>query len=75
MPEFNRWQSKAEALARLCIDQLGQPEGELAREKLFEILRGHPETRPLALVREYVLMGPEMTLDDLSFLEEIGVMA
>lgn len=39
----NRWQRKAEALARLAEDQRGKPEGELARQKLLEILNNHPE--------------------------------
>ncbi len=39
----NRWQRKAEALARLAEDQRGKPEGELARQKLLEIINKHPE--------------------------------
>jgi hypothetical protein len=38
----NRWQRKAEALARLAEDQRGKPEGELARQKLLEIINRHP---------------------------------
>lgn len=38
-----RWQRKAEALARLAEDQRGKPEGELARQKLLEIINKHPE--------------------------------
>lgn len=39
----NRWQRKAESLARLADDQRGKPEGELARQKLLEIINRHPE--------------------------------
>lgn len=39
----NRWKRKAEALLRLAEDQRGTPEGDLAREKLAEILVNHPE--------------------------------
>jgi hypothetical protein len=39
----NKWQRKATALARLAEDQRGKPEGELARQKLLEIINRHPE--------------------------------
>ena len=39
----NKWQRKAESLAHLAEDQRGKPEGELARQKLLEIINKHPE--------------------------------
>lgn len=43
MMASNRWKRKARALARLAEDQRGKPEGELARQKLLEIVNNHPE--------------------------------
>ncbi len=39
----NKWQRKARALARLAEDQRGKPEGDLAWDKLQELLDAHPE--------------------------------
>lgn len=43
MEASNKWKRKVDALIRLAEDQRGKPEGNLAREKLAEILRNHPE--------------------------------
>jgi hypothetical protein len=40
---MNRWKTKVDALIRLAKDQAGKPEGELAREKLRQILEKYPE--------------------------------
>ena len=40
----DRWQRKADALIRLADDQRGKPEGDLAREKLLQIINKHPES-------------------------------
>ena len=42
---MNKWQRKVDALIRLAEDQRGKPEGDLAREKLTEILNKHPEAQ------------------------------
>lgn len=43
MSDPSKWKRKIDALIRLAEDQRGKPEGDLAREKLAEILRKHPE--------------------------------
>ena len=40
-----RWKRTAEALIRLAEDQKGKPEGNVARQKLQQILSKYPETR------------------------------
>lgn len=63
----NRWQSKVDALIRLAEDQKGKPEGELAWEKLRQILEKYPEAaqahRPL-----YEFAEREFTTADLGYM-------
>ena len=51
----NRWKRKADALTRLAEDQRGKPEGELARQKLQEIIAKHPEAKDYGPVRDLLL--------------------
>lgn len=52
---MNRWKRKVQALARLAEDQRGKPEGELAREKMRQILARFPEAREYGPVREFMM--------------------
>lgn len=68
---MNRWKSKVDALIRLAKDQAGKPEGELAREKLRQILENYPQAafqhEPLATyAREF--MG-----SDLMYMKRVGI--
>jgi hypothetical protein len=67
----NRWKSKVDALIHLAKDQAGKPEGELARDKLRQILDKYPEAafqhEPLAgYAREF--MG-----GDLLYMKQVGI--
>ena len=69
---MNRWQSKVDALIRLAEDQKGKPEGELAREKLRQILEKYPEAaqahQPLHEFAER-----EFTAADLGYMMRQGI--
>ncbi len=51
----SKWQSKVDALIRLAEDQAGKPEGDLAREKLFQIVSKYPAVAKHAPVRDFML--------------------
>ncbi len=59
----NKWQRKVDALIRLADDQRGKPEGDLARQKLTEILNKHPEAREYPPI--LVLAERDFTMMDL----------
>ena len=64
---MNRWKSKADALLRLAEDQKGKPEGELARQKLKEILANHPEARQYEPLQKFMLSDlKEMKMKNIS---------
>ena len=67
----NRWKRKAEALARLAEDQRGKPEGELAREKLQEIIANHPEARDYQPVKD--LFERDLQLRDIGSMRAMGI--
>lgn len=52
---MNKWKSKADSLLRLAEDQKGKPEGELARQKLKEILDKHPEAKHYEPLQKFML--------------------
>lgn len=52
---MNRWKRKVQALARLAEDQRGKPEGELAREKMRQILERYPEARDYEPVKQFMM--------------------
>jgi hypothetical protein len=52
---MNRWKRKVQALARLAEDQHGKPEGELAREKMRQILERYPEARDYGPARQFMM--------------------
>lgn len=68
---LNKWRSKADALIRLAEDQRGKPEGDLAREKLVQILNKHPEAFYYEPLRE--LAKRDFTLADLGKMTKMGV--
>ena len=55
MGAVNRWKSKVQNLIRLAEDQAGKPEGDLAREKLRQILEKYPEARQYRPVKAFML--------------------
>jgi hypothetical protein len=63
---LNRWKSKVQALARLAEDQRGKPEGELARQKMLQILEKYPEARRYEPARQFML-------SDLAWMRRHGV--
>lgn len=60
----------AEALARLAVDQIGEPEGEVAREKLFVVLQKYPESFSPDVLEQLSLLMPELTINDLVWIED-----
>jgi len=65
----NRWKRKAQALARLADDQRGKPEGELARQKLLEIINKHPEAAQYGPVVELARRDIEWVMTGAHFAE------
>lgn len=51
---MNRWKRKVQALMRLAEDQAGKPEGQLARQKLRQILKKYPQAREYEPVRVFM---------------------
>ena len=51
---MNRWKRKVQALMRLAEDQAGKPEGELARQKLRQILEKYPQAREYEPVQVFM---------------------
>lgn len=68
---MNRWKRTAEALARLAEDQQGKPEGDVARQKLIQILDKHPEARSHPPIIAF--MRREMTLREFHDIRAAGV--
>lgn len=71
MATVNRWKRKAAALAQLAEDQRGKPEGDLARQKLLEIINNHPEAANYEPVRE--LAQRDITLGDVARMKRDGI--
>lgn len=67
----NRWKRKARALAKLAEDQRGKPEGDLARQKLLEIINKHPEAANYEPVKE--LVERDLTMKDIGWMKRHGV--
>ncbi len=70
MPK-DRWQTKADTLIRLADDQRGKPEGDLACEKLLQIINKHSESftyQPLIDFAER-----EFTLQNLKEMKQQGI--
>ena len=67
----NKWKRKADALARLAEDQRGKPEGELARQKLQEIIANHPEAREYQPVKD--LFARDLELKDIGAMRMAGI--
>ena len=63
----NRWRPKVDALIRLAKDQAGKPEGELAREKLQQILDKYPWT-----AQEHKPLG-DFAVSDFLRMKRVGV--
>jgi hypothetical protein len=63
----SKWQSKIDALIRLAKDQIGKPEGDLARAKLQQILDKYPwaaqQHQPLA----------DFAVSDLKYMMRVGI--
>lgn len=66
------WKRKAEALARLAEDQRGKPEGDLAREKLLEIIRRHPDALLYQPVTDLVATDMHIMARDLREIDTTG---
>ena len=67
----NKWKRKADALARLAEDQRGKPEGDLARQKLQEIIANHPEAREYQPVKD--LFARDLELKDIGAMRMAGI--
>ena len=52
---MNRWKRKVQALAHLAEDQRGKPEGDLAREKMRQILERYPEARAYEPAQQFMM--------------------
>jgi hypothetical protein len=66
-----RWRSKIDALTRLAEDQRGKPEGDLARQKLIEIINKHPEAANYKPVQD--LVERDLTMGDVDWMQRHGV--
>ena len=71
MTTTNKWKRKADALARLAEDQRGKPEGDLARQKLQEIIANHPEAREYQPVKD--LFARDLELEDVGAMHRMGI--
>ena len=67
----NKWRRKADALARLAKDQRGKPEGDLARQKLQEIIANHPEACEYQPVKD--LFARDLELKDVGAMRLAGI--
>ena len=47
-----RWKRKARQFALVAEERRGEPEGDLARRQLLEIIKKHPEARDLEPVQK-----------------------
>lgn len=63
---MNKWKRKAIALARLAEDQRGKPEGEVARQKLLQILNRYPQAREYEPIKVF-------TLRDIAWMRRRGI--
>jgi hypothetical protein len=70
-PADDDWRRKAEALCRLAEDQRGKPEGELARQKLLEIINNHPDALKFKPVTD--LAEKDLTMGDVAWMNRNGV--
>lgn len=66
---MNKWKRKALALAALAEDQRGKPEGELAQQKLLEIINKHPEARTYQPLIDKI---EQLTMRDLGEIKRNG---
>jgi hypothetical protein len=69
--DATRWQRKADALIRLAEDQRGKPEGDLARQKLLDILNAHPEAFGYQPLVDFA--HRELTLRDVGEMKRRGI--
>jgi hypothetical protein len=69
--DATRWQRKADALIRLAEDQRGKPEGDLARQKLLDIINAHPEAFEYQPLLDFA--HRELTLRDVGEMERRGI--
>lgn len=69
---MNRWQKIVDDLTRLARDQQGTPEGELAKQKIQEVLARHPEARHYEPVQRLVDDGI-LTGADLKFMMQSNI--
>ncbi len=67
----NQWKRKARKLAALAEDERGKPEGDLARQKLLEIINRHPEAAGYAPIVK--LVARDITLDAVAQMHDDGV--
>jgi hypothetical protein len=70
MKDPNRWRRKAAALIRLAEDQKGKPEGDVAREKLLNIINNHPEAATFTPIVEFARR--EVTGADVARMRQYG---
>lgn len=68
---MNKWKRKVRALAKLADDQRGKPEGDVACQKLLEIINRHPEAAEYEPVVE--LVKKDITLADLGKIKRSGI--
>ncbi|KPK86875.1 MAG: hypothetical protein AMJ81_00180 [Phycisphaerae bacterium SM23_33] len=68
---MNRWKRKVRALARLADDQRGKPEGDVARQKLLQIINKYPEAASYEPVVE--LAKKDLTMADVGWMKRHGV--
>lgn len=67
----DKWKRKVRALIRLAEDQKGKPEGDLAREKLLQILNEHSEAREYQPVINFAVR--EVTGADVRIMRKHGI--
>jgi len=68
---MNRWKRKVRALTRLAEDQRGKPEGDLAREKLLQIINKYPGAAQYKPVVE--LAKKDLTMADIGWMKRHGI--
>jgi hypothetical protein len=68
---MNRWKRRARALAALADDQRGKPEGEVARQKLLEMLNKYPQAREYEPI--LALAKKDMTLREVGEMKRQGI--
>jgi len=67
----SKWKRKARALSRLAENQRGKPEGDLARQKLLEIINAHPEAKDYEPVKE--LIRRDLAMKDVMTMKKRGI--